>query len=70
MTIDRIENGIAVIENEDGGMSEIPLSELPDTVREGSVIVKTAGGYIHDRETEGLRRKRLSERTRRIFKRK
>jgi hypothetical protein len=67
MVIDRIENGIAVVE--DGGrMTEIPLAELPKGAKEGSVLKKTKDGYELDLQTEAEMRKKLAERTRRLFK--
>lgn len=36
--VDRIENDFAVVELEDGKFINIPLSELPIEVKEGSVI--------------------------------
>jgi len=58
--IDRIENGIAVCEREDGGFEQFPLAELPEGAREGSVLAKDGGGaWALDLETERERRARL-----------
>jgi len=58
--IDRFEGDIALCEREDGGLEQIPLAELPDRAREGSVLVKGGGGaWALDLETERERRARL-----------
>ena len=67
MIIDRIENAIAVIEREDGTLFEIPLSELPDCVCEGSVLVHNCEGYAMDKIATDERRKRNAMRTRSLF---
>ena len=43
LIVDRIEAPLAVCEG-DGGQVEIPLSELPETVREGDVLIRTEEG--------------------------
>ena len=45
-TIDRIEGGIAVLECEDGTMTEAPVQSLPQGIREGSALEKTADALI------------------------
>lgn len=59
-TIDRIEGEIAVVEIAVGKTVDIPLSALPDAVREGSVLRIDIDG-----EEEARRRKK----TRSLFNR-
>ena len=67
--IDRVENGIAVCEREDGGFDNIPLRELPKGAREGSVLVKDrVGAWALDLKTERERRARLFEMQEGLFK--
>lgn len=69
MVIDRIENGYAVIENE-GIMLDIPLSQLPDNIREGDVLTYADGEYIVDSKASEERREEISARLENLFKRK
>ena len=57
--IDRIEGGVAVCEREDGTLENIPLKELPEGAREGSVLVFANGMWVLDLQEEEERRKRL-----------
>lgn len=70
ITVDRIENGIAVIEGEDGAFFRLPVSQLPEGVREGSVLKQTGSSYQLDADAESAVRKRNAERTRRLFGKK
>lgn len=65
--VDRIENGIAVIEGDDGAFFQLPASQLPDGVREGSVLRRTQDGFALDSEAERERRHMLYEKTKRLF---
>jgi len=67
IVVDRIEEGIAVVYFGDI-RRDIPLSELPEGVHEGSVLRETPGGYELDVQTEQERRKALAEKMRRLFK--
>ena len=68
MIVDRIENGFAAVEREDGSFFEIPLSELPASVHEGSVLVCNCEGYALDILAERKLRERNSVKTKRLFK--
>lgn len=67
MTVDRIENGIAVID-EGGKRTDIPLSELPEGTREGSLLKRENGKLVLDTETEKALREKLKKRTDALFK--
>ncbi|MGN1423694.1 MAG: DUF3006 domain-containing protein [Oscillospiraceae bacterium] len=64
--VDRIENGTAVVYF-DRERRDIPLVELPEGVHEGSVLRETESGLVPDTEAENERRKKLAERTKRLF---
>lgn len=66
IVVDRIEEEYAVVFFDDE-RRDIPLSELPEGVREGSVLTETADGFSLSREAEEERRRSLAERTRRLF---
>ncbi len=68
-TIDRIEGRIAVIE-QDGVSIDIPLSELPEGIHEGSILIKTEQGWALCPVEEQTRRASLAERRRRLLERK
>ncbi len=67
MVIDRIENGYAVIENE-GIMLDIPLSQLPEGVKESDVLTFENGIYFRDEITAAERREEISARLENLFK--
>lgn len=64
--VDRIEEGTAVVFFGDE-RRDVPLSELPHGVREGTVLEETEEGLTIDRQAEEQRRRALAERTRRLF---
>lgn len=66
MVIDRIENGYAVIENE-GIMLDIPLSQLPDNIREGDVLNFENGIYFRDELAAAEQREKISARLENLF---
>lgn len=66
--IDRIESGIAVCEDDNRNMSEIPLVKLPKGVKEGSVINYENGEYTVDKDTEAERRKKVQSLENELFK--
>ena len=57
--VDRFEDGLAVCEQEDGALENIPLEELPEGTREGSVLVCEDGTWTLDLKSEEERRARL-----------
>lgn len=56
--VDRIVNGIAVLETE-GSFVEVEITLLPVDVKEGSVLRKENGCFFVDSDSEAERRKRL-----------
>lgn len=69
IVVDRIEGNYAVVFF--GEMRrDIPLSELPGEVHEGSVLKETPAGLVPDEAAEAERRKKMAERTRRVFGKK
>ncbi len=61
LSVDRIENGIAVCEKSDMTTVELPLSQLPEKVREGSVLKHENGVYSLDEDEEINRKNRIIE---------
>lgn len=64
--VNRIEDGMAILEA-DRNRLVVPLNELPSGIREGSVLIKTADGFIIDEESEKERRRKIAAKRRRIF---
>lgn len=64
--VNRIEDGMAILEA-DRNRLVVPLNELPSGIREGSVLIKTADGFIIDEQSEKERRRETVAKRRRIF---
>lgn len=65
--VDRIEEGIAVVFF-GGEKRNIPVSDLPEGVHEGSVLKETPSGLVPDPEAEKECRRSISEKMRRLFR--
>jgi hypothetical protein len=61
--IDRIEEGIAVIEFDDDSRAEVAASELWEGAKEGDRLVCEDGGYAFDPEDTAARREKLKRMT-------
>ena len=71
ISIDRFENKFAVCENkETGEILNIPICELPENVKEGSIIIFKNGKYILDIESTQSERKEIKELVNNLFKKK
>ena len=68
LIVDRIEEGTAVLEKEDLSRIEIPVSELPEGVKEGTVLLYDGNSYVTDSDEEALRKQRILEKQRMLFK--
>ncbi len=55
LIIDRIEDGFAVIEDDDRHF-EVPVSMLDNDVREGDTVILSDGIYIADKNVSSERR--------------
>lgn len=65
--VDRIEEDFAVVYFGDI-RRDIPLTELPDGVHEGSVLRETPVGYRLDETAERERRSKIAGKMKRLFK--
>ncbi len=66
--IDRIEQNIAICEEESGNMVKLPLEELPKGSREGDVLFKINGAFQFDGEETNRRRQKMREKLNRLIK--
>ena len=64
--IDRIENGIAVLESQDE-IFEIPKSMLPKDIQEGQVLVKNGDSYTIDWDLTKKRRSSIKNRLEKLL---
>ena len=69
--IDRIEDGIAVLEcMETNEIIELPRSELPKGCREGQMLTKDGDCYAIDHEATQKRRENMQSRLEKLLKKK
>lgn len=69
--VDRIEKEIAILESiEDGIKKEVLLSELPDAIKEGTIVICKENTYIKDEQLEIKRRTSIKNRFNKLRKRK
>ncbi|MBE5987890.1 hypothetical protein BXY41_11860 [Lacrimispora xylanisolvens] len=66
--IDRIEQEIAICEEESGAMVKLPLKELPKGSREGDVLFQINGAFQFDGEETNRRRQKMREKLNRLIK--
>lgn len=69
-SVERIEDNIALCEDDLGKTIKLRLDELPKGTREGDIIEKTENGFIIDADETQLRRKKMAEMQRNIFGKK
>lgn len=67
LTVDRIVEGIAVLEKEDLSHIEVPLISLPKGTKEGSVLNFDGTTYTADEDEEAERKRRIAEKQKLIF---
>ncbi len=60
LIVDRIEDGIAVIE-QDSGRVEVPVEMLAEDVREGDIVTLRDGLYTADKAATKKRRREITE---------
>ena len=65
--IDRIEEGIAVLESDSGEKMEVPLSCLPSGAHEGSCLRPCERGFALDEEEEAARKRRIERKLSALF---
>ncbi len=61
LTVDRIEEGIAVCIDENGNITNIPLSILPEGVRESDTLLCEDGRYIRKKADKKEIQKRFDK---------
>lgn len=69
-TVDRIEEGFAVCEDENGRIVNVEISTLPADVREGDIISLENGKAVILEDETQERRRMIQQKRKDIFKRK
>lgn len=69
-SVDRIEEGFAVCEDENGKMLNINTDNLPEGVKEGDIISVDDGEAVILTEETQARRKKLAEKRKALFERR
>lgn len=70
-SVDRFEENFAVCENlETGNFLNIPISDLPKDIKEGSIIKYENGKYILDKKLEDIKKQEVKSLVDNLFKKK
>ena len=65
--VDRIENNIVVLENiNNNSIREVNINELPNNIKEGTILKYYNKKYIIDTKEEENRRERIQEKLERL----
>ena len=60
-SIDRIEEKIAICEDDNGNILKLTLDELPQNIHEGDIIERTENGFAIDTGETQIHRKKMAE---------
>ena len=66
--VDRIEGDVAVLERDDLELVDVPLTELPEGVRQHDCLEVEDGAWRIDRDRTAERKRRIEEKMRRLFR--
>lgn len=69
-SVERIEENVALCEDDLGKTVKLKLDELPENIREGDIIVRTENGYTIDSDETSVRRKKMAEMQKKLFNKK
>lgn len=69
-SVERIEENVALCEDDLGKTVKLRLDELPENIREGDIIVRTENGYTIDTDETSVRRKKMAEMQKKLFNKK
>ena len=65
LVVDHIIDDIAVLEDQ-GAMINVPISELPNDIHDGSILILDSNGYHVDVDLENEKREDLAARLERL----
>ena len=69
-SVERIEENVALCEDDLGETRKLSLDELPENIREGDILVCTEDGYSVDSDETSARRKKMAEMQKKLFNKK
>ena len=69
-SVERIEENVALCEDDLGKTVKLRLDELPENIREGDIIVRTENGYTIDSDETSVLRKKMAEMQKKLFNKK
>lgn len=69
-SVEKIEDNIAVCENDDGETLKLKLSQLPPNVKEGDILIQSGEGFTLDPDETQARRSKMAELQKNIFSKK
>ena len=69
-SVERIEENVALCEDDLGKTVKLRIDELPENIREGDIIVRTENGYTIDSDETSVRRKKMAEMQKKLFNKK
>ena len=69
-SVERIEENVALCEDDLGKTVKLRLDELPENIREGDIIVRSENGYTIDSDETSVRRKKMAEMQKKLFNKK
>jgi len=71
-TVDRIEENIAVLFDDDDNKSDVPVSELPEGLKEGDILRfdEEDKTYVIDKEKTEQTKLSIEERFKKLFKKR
>lgn len=69
-SVERIEENVALCEDDLGKTVKLRIDELPENIHEGDIIVRTENGYTIDSDETSVRRKKMAEMQKKLFNKK
>lgn len=69
-SVERIEENVALCEDDLSKTVKLRLDELPENIHEGDIIVRTENGYTIDSDETSVRRKKMAEMQKKLFNKK
>lgn len=61
MIVERIEEGIVIIEDDNMKHFEVSINLFPENIKEGDFVIKTDDGYIIDNKKTSELREKINE---------
>lgn len=66
-SLDRIEENLAVLVSDDGKTFAVKMSDLPENVQVGDVLIKNENVFTIDNDETEKRKERIMEKRKKLF---